>query len=251
MNRFRLPFKHELVDAGYRYGHLFFPPIVNSPLMLAHLLEEASKTLEEVDVPSSPADETREFCESMSDVMDLAATKNCDAVVNCTGLGSRQLCQDNEMLGARGILLNFERTELGRREASGDEANSKDIAIMAESGPWASETMPCYMIPRGSRIVVGGSYLEEDGCQTITQEERAQLFRNAFHLGIDLDKSRPVQQWVGFRPYRPMVRCQVDPNYIGSSIKLIHNYGHGGSGWTVNVGAAKECASLVQEALQE
>ena len=85
--------------------------------MLAHLLEKASEVLEEVDVPSMATDEAPKMLESLDDVMEMAAKKSCDAVVNCTGLGSRQLCQDEQVLGARGILLNYDRRSVERRSS--------------------------------------------------------------------------------------------------------------------------------------
>ncbi|CAE7235759.1 DAO [Symbiodinium sp. CCMP2592] len=255
VNRLRIPSEHELLNAGYRHAHLFFTPIVNATLMLQHLLERASEMLEEVDVPSAPTDETTGMFESMQEMIEMAATKNCDAVVNCTGLASRKLCHDDQMLGARGILLHYDRETVERRQSfvtgrDSDQANTNDAAIMAEHAPWGSDTLPCYLVPRGPTILVGGSYLEQDARETISDEERVRLFQNSFNLGIDIDKSTPTSQWVGFRPYRPTVRCEIDSSFTHSPIKLIHNYGHGGSGWTVNVGAAKECASLVREALQ-
>jgi glycine/D-amino acid oxidase-like deaminating enzyme len=32
---------------------------------------------------------------------------------------------------------------------------------------------------------------------------------------------------------------------VEEGVKLVHNYGHGGSGWTVFCGAAREAASLL------
>ena len=256
VNRLRIPCKKELLAAGYRHAHLFFPPVVNAPLMLSHMLEQASESLEEMDVPSLPTDETAKKFNSMQEVLELAAKKSCDIVVNCAGLGSQQLCQDSQMLGGRGILLNYDRKTVARRpsflasDGGPQEVNVNDAAIMVEEAPWGSETMPCYLIPRGSTICVGGSYLEQDSRATITEEERTRLFQNSYKLGIDIEKGTPDQQWVGFRPVRPTVRCEIDHSCSSSRLKLVHNYGHGGSGWTVNVGAAKECTYLVQQALK-
>ena len=169
---------------------MFFTPIVNATLMLKHFLERASEMLEEVDVPSSPTDETTDMFESINEMIEMAAAKNCDAVVNCTGLASRKLCHDDQMLGARGILLHYDRETVERRQSfvtgrDSDQANTNDAAIMAEHAPWGSDSMPCYLVPRGSTILVGGSYLEQDARETISDEERVRLFQNSFNLGID------------------------------------------------------------------
>ena len=54
---------------------------------------------------------------------------------------------------------------------------------------------------------------------------------------------------MGLRPARPSVRLEVDPgkdagkNAAGPA-KVIHNYGHGGSGITLSWGCAEEVAEL-------
>jgi D-amino-acid oxidase len=169
----------------------------------------------------------------------------CDAVINCTGLGAKKICNDMELIGGRGILLQFDRKSVVWREPvlRGGIAGKKDAVVLVDDAPWGSDTEPCYMIPRGNLLVVGGSYLEGDDTPNLLPEERDRLFRNAHHLGIDTTQSFPVGEWTGFRPFRPKVRCEEDQTRKG--IRVIHNYGHGGSGWTVNVGAAKQVADIL------
>merc|ERR1712025_906319 len=102
------------------------------------------------------------------------------------------------------------------------------------------------MIPRGDVIVIGGSYLLGDVEDGIRVNEHAKLEQNAHLLGIDTKLAKPVAEWTGFRPYRPGVRLEVDSQFgLNEGIKVVHNYGHGGSGWTVYVGAGKEVARLL------
>jgi D-amino-acid oxidase len=129
-----------------------------------------------------------------------------------------------------------------------------DANIMVEDAPWGSEDMPCYLIARGDTIVVGGSYLENDSEPNLRDDERTRLLKNAELVGIDTERSHPIGEWTGFRPYRPTSRCEVDHKYKGatsdinnnnSNIRLVHSYGYGGSGWTVYVGCAKEATQLI------
>jgi D-amino-acid oxidase len=177
----------------------------------------------------------------------------CDAVVNCTGLGAAKLCHDHKLVGARGILLSFDRKACVRRTAISEGLygpNKHDAVIMTEEEPWGTDEAPAYMIPRGDSIVVGGSYLEGDTEPSIRPEERERLLRNADQLGIDIDKSTPSSEWTGFRPFRNPVRCEMDPD-VSNGVKVVHSYGYGGSGWTVNVGAAKECADILLGTLKQ
>jgi D-amino-acid oxidase len=91
--------------------------------------------------------------------------------------------------------------------------------------------------------VVGGSYLEGDSRVEISEPEYQRLLENAKLLGIDVNQSPPKSKWVGFRPYRPCTKCEVDKTF--RDVTLVHSYGHGGSGWTINVGVAKETATLL------
>jgi D-amino-acid oxidase len=53
-----------------------------------------------------------------------------------------------------------------------------------------------------------------------------------------------VQVKVGLRPYRPEVRLEAEEFQNGTKC-IIHNYGHGGSGWTLAWGCAMEVCELV------
>ena len=226
------------------YAWFFRPPIVNSPLMLEHLLAQV-KEEGAIDVNV----ETGHRYQSLDEMRADAESLGCDTVVNCTGLGSRELLGDPQLVGARGILLQFDRRRCVRSAGVAvtalGEPTAHDAILMAEEAPWGNETHPAYLIARGDKIVVGGTYLEGDEEPTIRDEERARLYRYAALLGIDIDKSPVVGEWVGFRPYRPSVRCEYDTRYDRNcdGVKVYHNFGHGGSGWTVNVGAAMECAN--------
>ena len=186
---------------------------------------------------------------STDDMVDEAKRLGCDTVINCVGLAAADLCQDNELIGARGILMHFDRQSTERTFVGEDgttESLQNDAVIAMEDGQWASDGYPCYLIPRRDLLVVGGSYLENDTETTIRPEERERLLRYATTLGIDPVASPPIGEWVGSRPYRPTTRCGLDEERTEKSgLTFIHNYGHGGSGWTIATGVAREVASLI------
>jgi glycine/D-amino acid oxidase-like deaminating enzyme len=186
---------------------------------------------------------------TIEDMAHHAKTLNCSFVMNCTGLGSSYLCNDSSIQGGRGILLHYDRNNCHRRLDSYPD-NDQDVAIFVEDAPWASSNEACYIIPRGNVLLVGGSFKLVHSIETdprLGSEERNRLLQNARYLGIDTSRTKPVHEWIGYRPWRPTVR--VEKEYLYSDgcqegIPVIHNYGHGGSGWTVFVGAVHEAINL-------
>lgn len=210
---------------------------------------KANEYTDHVDV------ETDIFYTNIEELVIVAKAHGCDGLVNCTGLGSKLLCDDASLIGARGILLHYDRAscvweEKSRGSNSSDEDKTntiQDPVITISEPPFGSETMPCYMIPRGDIIAVGGSYLEGDEEMRIRASERKRVLENAKNMGIDTEKSRCVSDWVGFRPYRPTARLEVDEKLSSlSGVTVVHSYGYGGSGWTVFVGVASDNVHLLE-----
>jgi D-amino-acid oxidase len=242
INKMKIPSEEELLAAGYNHAWMFSPPIVDCPEMLEEMLHEVKAKAADVIV------DTGIEYDSIDHLLEDAKSLGCDGVVNCSGLGAKKLCNDSELVGARGILLQYNRKDCIRRKELMSCEDGQDVNILVEDEPWGSEEMPCYMITRGNTIVVGGSYLEGDTKPGLREEERAKLLGNAKLLGIDTEKSSPIGEWAGFRPYRKHSRLELDQDvFEDTGVRLVHSYGYGGSGWTVYVGAAKEATKLMVE----
>ena len=239
IHRLRIPSEADLKEAGYMHAWLFRPPIVDAPRMLEKLLIEI-----ESDQLTKDIDLATKY-RSMDEMIDDAKALGCDVVVICTGLGSQSLCRDMSLVGARGAVLNYDRRCERRGDAPGSSHMVNDAAILVEEGLWGSERETAYLIPRGDVCVVGGTYLEGDAETSLREEEKERLTKNAWKLGIDTNKATPQSSWIGFRPYRPTTCLEVDENLSKKGVKVVMNYGHGGSGWTVFAGAAKDAANLV------
>jgi D-amino-acid oxidase len=241
--KLRIPTETTLLQQGYKHAWFFQAPIVDSPAMLDHMLEEVKRHANaDVDV------ETGDYYESIEHVLETARSLGCNRVLNATGLGAGALCRDDQMVGARGILLHYDRKSCVRTmdiQATEHGEMVNDAVVIAEEGTWGSSEMPSYIIPRGNILVVGGSYLEGDAEPTIRPHEEARLLENARHLGIDTTQSHPISSWTGFRPYRRTSRLEIDTQHSTDDLRLVHSYGYGGSGWTVYTGCAKDATDLL------
>lgn len=206
-----IPFLDTFQSAGYHHVWRFRAPVMNTEPILRDLLSQVENhPLADVNV------HTNHWYSSIEEMKH----PDCDIVVNTTGTG----IADPQVLRARGILLHFKRQDEDK------------TVIMTEQAPWGSETKPCYLIPRGDRLIVGGSYLEGDEHPGIRPEERDELREKARHFGITRE---PIGEWTGFRPVRS-TGCRVEREG-----DVVHAYGFGGSGWTVHVGVAKQVVDLV------
>ena len=159
---------------------------------------------------------TRRTIDSLGDIRGVA-----DLVVNCTGLGARELCHDGELFGVRGQVMVVDAPEVS--------AFCVDEATMT------------YIIPRLHDVVLGGT-AEEHVYETRADEGSAASIREHCGRLMPVLSTAPVRAHkVGIRPCRTAVRLELERL---DGLPIVHNYGHGGSGVTVSWGCADEVASL-------
>ena len=146
--KLRLPTVEALHDAGYPYCWYYRGPVVDGPKMLANMLDEVleHECTESVDVDMKK--NGSEF-ESIQDMAKMAKDLDCDAVLNCTGVGSKKFSEsdgdsDDDIHGARGILHHYDRASAERLFPG-----EVDAAILTDEGGWGTENEPCYMVSLG------------------------------------------------------------------------------------------------------
>ena len=155
-------------------------------------------------------------------VTNLAAEPG-DIVVNCTGLAARELCNDDKLTPLLGQIVVAER---GRADVSTTITDDRDPDDFF------------YIIPRREEVVLGGCSLPfpPGGQPQVDPAITARIVSHAQRLGIEIGPVRSVR--VGLRPYRAEVRLEREG-------RVIHNYGHGGAGFTLCRGCAEDVAALV------
>jgi len=144
-----------------------------------------------------------------------------DAVVNCSGIGARFLAADPQVRPVQGQVMLVEQVGLERwcLDASG----------------------PTYVVPREHDIVVGGTAAEGEWSVTPSPDVASAILRRALRLVPEIAGAEVLRHKVGLRPGRPAVRLAREE----SEPRLIHCYGHGGSGVTFSWGCAREVAALI------
>jgi D-amino-acid oxidase len=143
-----------------------------------------------------------------------------DLIINCSALGARKLCSDDEVIPVRGqVGLLSPRNQL-------------PIYLDNEK--------PLYIVPRKDAIIVGGTYEEKVEKETTEPSTIQWILNNAYKVFPELKEQQFIGSWAGLRPYRPEVRVEHE-----KGTNIIHNYGHGGSGFTLAFGCAEEVVSIV------
>jgi D-amino-acid oxidase len=165
-----------------------------------------------------------------------------DAIVNCSGLGARELAKD-DMYPLRGALIRV------KNDGSSMPRITEAHTIPHETG---DEQDLVFIVPRGKDMLLLGGLTEphEWGLDINLQNYapiRDMLQRCVEFLPIlrqaRIDPEEEVR--VGLRPLRKQnVRLEVE-----AGTQIIHNYGHGGSGVTFSWGCAQEVAEQMEAVL--
>ncbi len=202
---------------GYKDGHAFVAPVVETPTYLGYLLDRfvaAGGALEER--PLRSLDEAGEG----------------RVVVNCAGLGARELVGDASLAPIRGQVVRVRNPGLERFLL--DEANPEGVT---------------YVIPRSRDCVLGGTAQEGEWDTEPDPRTAADILRRCAALEPRLAEAEVLEHRAGLRPGRPQIRLEREET--GDGAPRIHNYGHGGSGITLSWGCAEDALRLVLRALEE
>ena len=150
------------------------------------------------------------------------ADKNFDIIVNCSGIGARQLVPDQDLEPHRGQVVVVPKLEL-------------DCAIVSDDLPLM------YVIPRTNDCVFGGT--NELGEQL--EPDSADTARIVSECSRVLQMASPpvLAERVGLRPFRRS-GIRLSAGKLADGRPVIHNYGHGGCGFTLSWGCAAEVARL-------
>jgi D-amino-acid oxidase len=158
------------------------------------------------------------------------ALARAPVVVNCAGLGARDLAGDRTLVAVRGQIVVVEQA--GLAEWLLDQSDPEHLL---------------YVVPRERDIVLGGTAQDGDE-DTRPDPATAAAIRARCEAAIPLLRgARVVREAVGLRPARPSVRLEAEARAGGT---VVHCYGHGGAGVTLAWGCAEEVVGLVMRSLR-
>jgi D-amino-acid oxidase len=158
-----------------------------------------------------------------------AALERAAVVVNCAGLGARELATDDAMLAVRGQVVRVQ--QVGIEEWFLHQADPRDLV---------------YVVPRERDVVLGGTAQEGDEDVRPDPGTAAAIRARCEAAVPALRGARVVGEAVGLRPARTAVRLEAEARDAGA---VVHCYGHGGAGVTLAWGCAEEVVRLVAAAL--
>ncbi len=146
-----------------------------------------------------------------------------DLVINCAGFGAKRLTNDPGLEPHRGQVAIVPKID----NVAG--------AIVCDDDPLM------YVIPRAHDCLFGGTNeLSEDRDVDLATR---QLIVAECSRALKIDPPKVIEDRVGIRPFRKS-GVRLERGKLRDGRAVIHNYGHGGSGFTLSWGCAKEVVDL-------
>ena len=142
-----------------------------------------------------------------------------DLVINCAGIGARELVHDRDLEPHRGQIAIVPRI--------------KDLsyAVVCDDAPFM------YAIPRRNDCVFGGTNDLSDDL-AVDSETTARIVAECSRT-LKIEKPNVLTERVGLRPFRKS-GVRIERARLRDGRTVVHNYGHGGAGFTLSWGCAAE-----------
>eukprot|EP01025_Chloroclados_australasicus_P050452 TRINITY_DN57_c0_g1_i1.p1 TRINITY_DN57_c0_g1~~TRINITY_DN57_c0_g1_i1.p1 ORF type:complete len:373 (+),score=19.88 TRINITY_DN57_c0_g1_i1:105-1121(+) len=155
-----------------------------------------------------------------------------DVVVNCTGIGAKDLDQDDKVFPVRGQLVQVEAPYV------------TDVWFIDND---------TYMIPHEKVVILGGTRQKDNWNLSNSEQDVEDIVERNCELFPQLKEAKIIKKWTGLRPSRTEVRVESKTIEMrdGSQMNIVHNYGHGAWGVTLHWGCALEAAALVQTLVEQ
>jgi D-amino-acid oxidase len=204
------PVDAETAPDGFAHGWSFDAPVIDTRAYMPYLERRLAGAGVRIEA---------------AHVEHFDALPEGETIINCSGLGSRTLCDDAELIPVRGQLVLVANP--GLDTVLLDEHDGGGIA---------------YAVPRGDHVVLGGTAADRDDDLRPRPAEADAIVQRCAGLDARLGNAPRLGDRVGLRPGRFDVRLEAEQ--LGSR-RLVHNYGHGGAGVTLSWGCAQDVLALV------
>jgi D-amino-acid oxidase len=148
-----------------------------------------------------------------------------DLVINCSGIGAKTLVADVDLEPHRGQVAIVPKID------------NLSCAIVCDDAPLM------YAIPRTNDCVFGGTNEVSDN-YAVDPASTSRIVAECSRV-LNIDKPRVLDERVGFRPFRKS-GVRLDRGRLRDGRTVLHDYGHGGSGFTLSWGCANKIFQLAQ-----
>lgn len=192
--------------AGFESGHVFRVPFIEPEIYLPYLMGRF-------------LDANGEMVEQK--VTALGAWQANGAVVNCAGLGAGPLTGDRDIFPIYGHTVRISPL-------------ANPTHLLNDGGPDALT----YIFSRSQDTLLGGTATKDPNVDSDAAIEG--ILHRAAQLNPEFFSPEVLGKSKGARPYRKSIRLERGENGI------LHNYGHGGAGFTVSWGCAEEILRLLK-----
>ncbi len=208
--RWRTATAAELTD-GQTMGFVMDVPMIETPIYLPYLLETFRQGGGEIQ---------------LGEIQNLADLRSeSPIVINCTGLGAKELANDPSLYPIRGQLVKIAR-------------QAKTPFVSADSMDGAELFEATYIFPRTHDVVLGGTAVAGESSLEWDEDLGNRIIDRCRRLVPGLGEVEILDKVVGLRPGRATIRLEWDGEFV-------HNYGHGGAGYTVSWGCAEAVLALL------
>ena len=146
-----------------------------------------------------------------------------DLVINCAGIGARELVRDADLEPHRGQVAIVPKVD------------GLSCAIVCDDAPLM------YAIPRTNDCVFGGTNDVSDNL-VADPATTSRIVAECSRV-LNIDKPPVLAERVGLRPFRRS-GVRLERVRLRDGRTVIHNYGHGGAGFTLSWGCAGEVADI-------
>jgi D-amino-acid oxidase len=197
---------------SFKSGFSLTVPLMDTTVYLDHLAARFRKARGEINA--------NVHFENLDNV-----DRKFDLVINCAGIGARELVRDADLEPHRGQVAIVPRIQ------------GLSCAIVCDDAPFM------YAIPRTNDCVFGGTNDISDNLAA-DPATTSRIVAECSRV-LDIDKPPVLTERVGLRPFRRSgVRLERDRLRDGRPV--IHNYGHGGAGFTLSWGCAREVLDIAR-----
>jgi D-amino-acid oxidase len=201
-----------LFPAAFSSGFAFTVPLMDTTMYLDYLAERLIKA------GGSITGNVR--FEKLEDL-----GREFDVIINCSGIGAKNLVHDVDLEPHRGQVVIVPKID------------NLSCAIVCDDPPLM------YAIPRANDCVFGGTNELSDK-PDVDPAVTARIVAECSRV-LNIDNPKVLTARVGLRPFRKS-GVWLRPDRLRDGRTVIHNYGHGGSGFTLSWGCAQAVLKLIQ-----